>query len=373
MKNLSITPPPTTHKQILNSPPLNLFLKTIFIITFFSISTFAQLRTEPEDPNLSLTAVGVDLFQFWFDNFNDFDPMSAVYSAWAEHFSVRADFGYVIEKYDGNSWFQIINDTIAWVPGPSNGTKYVFDGTIYFGQKCAPYGNGTFRGKGWVHAWYIDTYDESNWDTCIVNDVVAPQTPTTFSGSWTNGHPTLTISGNSEYDFHKYNIYKKVDNGNWHFNGYTTSNTYIDYSETQYTPGNKTKRYVYYKAKAVDYTENESDETSALKFVCNSQMSKNNAKQNQNNNLITKFNLSQNYPNPFNPTTKINFSIGKNSFVELSVYNILGKKIKTLLKGYKNPGHYSVVFDASNLAAGIYIYKLTTNYFNSIKKMILVK
>ncbi|MDR3627153.1 MAG: T9SS type A sorting domain-containing protein [Ignavibacteriaceae bacterium] len=88
---------------------------------------------------------------------------------------------------------------------------------------------------------------------------------------------------------------------------------------------------------------------------------------------MTKYALGQNYPNPFNPTTEINYQIPKDGYVTLKVYDILGNEVKTLVYDFKGAGNYSEKFDATNLAIGIYFYKLNTNNYSSIKKMILAK
>ena len=88
---------------------------------------------------------------------------------------------------------------------------------------------------------------------------------------------------------------------------------------------------------------------------------------------IYKFDLSQNYPNPFNPVTTINFSIPQRSNVILSVYNVIGIEIATLIKEEKEEGIYTVPFNASGLASGIYLYKLQAGSFVETKKMILMK
>ena len=84
------------------------------------------------------------------------------------------------------------------------------------------------------------------------------------------------------------------------------------------------------------------------------------------------FALLQNYPNPFNPSTKISYSIPKSCFVTLTVYDILGKKIQTLVSEFQNANIYSVNFDASKLSSGIYFYKLQAgDGFVETKKMTL--
>jgi hypothetical protein len=85
------------------------------------------------------------------------------------------------------------------------------------------------------------------------------------------------------------------------------------------------------------------------------------------------YELSQNYPNPFNPNTVISYSIPLPSNVKLIVYNTLGQTINTLESGYKQPGNYSINFNASDLPSGIYFYKLEAGSFSQIKKMILLK
>ena len=85
------------------------------------------------------------------------------------------------------------------------------------------------------------------------------------------------------------------------------------------------------------------------------------------------YSLSQNFPNPFNPTTSITYSIPENSNVKLDIYNILGKKILTLVDKYQSIGKYTVEFDAAELTSGIYLYKIKTQNFESAKKMIFLK
>ncbi len=86
------------------------------------------------------------------------------------------------------------------------------------------------------------------------------------------------------------------------------------------------------------------------------------------------YSLSQNYPNPFNPTTKINFTLAESGQVDLDVYNILGEKVITLVNQEMTAGSHEINFNASNLASGIYIYRLNIrNKFIDTKKMILMK
>ncbi len=88
---------------------------------------------------------------------------------------------------------------------------------------------------------------------------------------------------------------------------------------------------------------------------------------------VKDFALSQNYPNPFNPSTKINFSVPSANYVDLRVYDILGREVKVLASKFVNAGEYEVEFDAKDLASGMYYYRLQSGENVAVKKMTLVK
>ncbi|MFH0734997.1 MAG: T9SS type A sorting domain-containing protein [bacterium] len=90
-------------------------------------------------------------------------------------------------------------------------------------------------------------------------------------------------------------------------------------------------------------------------------------------NAPNTFALYQNYPNPFNPTTTIKFNLANSGFVKVAVYNVLGQEIKNLISGNYDSGLHNIVFDASGLKSGIYIYKIEGSNFSESKKMILLK
>ncbi len=92
-------------------------------------------------------------------------------------------------------------------------------------------------------------------------------------------------------------------------------------------------------------------------------------------NLPNEYSLSQNYPNPFNPVTKINYSIPTTDFVQLKIYDLMGREITTLVNEYQKPGEYSITFDADrfSLPSGMYFYRLTGNNFTRSMKMIYLK
>ena len=91
-------------------------------------------------------------------------------------------------------------------------------------------------------------------------------------------------------------------------------------------------------------------------------------------NIPTEYEIYQNYPNPFNPVTLIKYQIPvNNNFVEIKIYNILGKEVKTLVNEVQNSGIHEVEFNASNLSSGVYFYTLKAGSYSATKKMIFMK
>ena len=89
--------------------------------------------------------------------------------------------------------------------------------------------------------------------------------------------------------------------------------------------------------------------------------------------------MHQNYPNPFNPSTQISFDVPNGTeLVRLNIYNILGKKVNTLLNNIVNPGHHTLEWNAKDnegnpVASGIYFYELSSSTFTARKKMLLIR
>ncbi len=89
--------------------------------------------------------------------------------------------------------------------------------------------------------------------------------------------------------------------------------------------------------------------------------------------MPVKFSLSQNYPNPFNPTTTIEYSLGRESFVRLKIYDVLGREITTLVQERMAAGKHTVQFDAKDMNSGIYFYKIMAGDFIQSNKMMVIK
>jgi spore coat protein CotH len=88
---------------------------------------------------------------------------------------------------------------------------------------------------------------------------------------------------------------------------------------------------------------------------------------------IKGFNLSQNYPNPFNPITNIRFTVAKYQFVTLRVYDILAREVATLVNEMKQPGEYTVHWNAKRMPSGVYFYRLNASNYNGTKKLLLLR
>jgi hypothetical protein len=94
---------------------------------------------------------------------------------------------------------------------------------------------------------------------------------------------------------------------------------------------------------------------------------------NNDNTIPLSFKLYQNYPNPFNNQTRIEYDVPKSGFYKIAVHDLLGREVQVLQNSYLKGGNYSVLFNAENLASGIYIYKISSDKFNDMKRMVYVK
>ncbi|MBK8981370.1 MAG: T9SS type A sorting domain-containing protein [Ignavibacteria bacterium] len=90
-------------------------------------------------------------------------------------------------------------------------------------------------------------------------------------------------------------------------------------------------------------------------------------------NIPAEFDLKQNYPNPFNPSTTIRYSIANSELVNMSVYDISGREVLNLVNEFKNAGSYSVKFNGTNFASGVYFYRIEAGKFVQTKRMLLIK
>ncbi len=181
-----------------------------------------------------------------------------------------------------------------------------------------------------------------------------------------NGHPKLVWGPYPNIAVESYKLYRDIGSG---FSVLQTlsSNTYIytDNSVELSDPGMT----IYYKVKPVAASQ------MLLPFSNTVDVTVTPFKVNFEHNQLNSFQykLEQNYPNPFNPSTIISYSIEKDEFVTLKIFDILGREVGTLVNEFKKAGNHSVEFNAQNLQSGIYLYTLTAGKFKASRKLILIK
>jgi len=192
----------------------------------------------------------------------------------------------------------------------------------------------------------------TNWSDII------PVELTSFTASVNSNNVFLNWRTATETNNKGFEVQRKTLNSDWtnisFINGQGTTTRSHQYS---YTDRNLEAGNYFYRLKQIDF--NGSFEYSNIVTA----------------NVFTadKFELAQNYPNPFNPSTKIEYSIPSDGNVILSVYNVLGQKVSSLINGFIKAGTYTINFNASNLNSGLYFYKLESGNFTSVKKMMLLK
>jgi photosystem II stability/assembly factor-like uncharacterized protein len=180
---------------------------------------------------------------------------------------------------------------------------------------------------------------------------------------WTDGDPYILSFANF-----RGTIYKTTNGGlNWGYQLPDTNIRIFRYYHTQFTDPNTGWAYGKLSNGGV-HTTTGGDSVTWYTWV---------GMNNNSEQLPEGFKLYQNYPNPFNPETTIKFKISEYSPVKLFVYDITGRVVKVLLSEYKQPGEYSIKFNAEDLPSGIYFYRLqielNNNKYIQTKKAILIK
>jgi hypothetical protein len=195
-------------------------------------------------------------------------------------------------------------------------------------------------------------------------DNIAPSVPTGFMIAM--GDNGLNLSWNSvpDEDFQYYVIDKSADSlfMTDQYGSFSTIDTF--FNDVSYEYGT-----VYYRVSAIDYAGNRgdySDTVSTSILALDSDV------------IPQVFALHQNYPNPFNPITTLRYDLPENSYVNVTIYDMLGREIRTLIKTTQDAGFKSVRWDATNnqgkpVSAGVYLYQIQAGEFVQTRKMVLLK
>jgi hypothetical protein len=244
----------------------------------------------------------------------------------------------------------------TWSPVLNNINSAEEEWTIVqFAQRSARYVRVTFNGNNQNN--FANLWEGEFWGP----DGAFPVELTSFTAILSNNNVTLDWTTATETNNFGFDVERKISNSpsdEWikigFVNGAGNSNSVKTYSyvDKSINSGN-----FIYRLKQLD-TDG--------KFTYSQEVEIQNDKPGT-------FELSQNYPNPFNPTTVIKFSLPKDVQVKLSVFNILGELVETLVNENLKAGFYEVNFNGNGLASGHYIYRLESENFVEIKKMILIK
>ena len=256
--------------------------------------------------------------------------------------------------------------TVTWAQGSEND---LFSVSVINGT-----GTGSFElTNAYAVPWYFeiggaDSTDPTPYYLQSVGNVSLPIQLSSFVATLvTKGQAALHWTTLSEINNYGFEVQKATDkNGTFASiegsfiagNGTTTAKHDYSYTDIGYASGNV------YRLKQIDLsaTVHYTDVVDPLAVTGVAA-----------NPLPTEYSLSQNYPNPFNPSTTIQFALPKDSHVLLEVYNVIGQKVMTLLNEVRPAGYHQVRLDGTNLASGVYLYRLATANKTFMKKFILMK
>jgi hypothetical protein len=188
---------------------------------------------------------------------------------------------------------------------------------------------------------------------------VVPVELSAFSANVNNGNVVLNWTTESELNNQGFEIERRTTESQFVAIGHVQGNgTTTERKQYSFTDASVEAGQYFYRLKQVDFngTYEYSNEVFAEIIA-----------------PPAEFVLDQNYPNPFNPTTSIYFSLAEPTFVKLAVYNLLGEVVQVLKNENLNAGSYNVTFDAASLPSGMYLYKIETAQFTSVRKMMLMK
>ncbi len=282
-------------------------------------------------------------------------------------------FVYVLAKsirkgYIDSSYWEVVKKGYAGILDEFISTNG--DSTINLNQTCLTAGLGFGRDgtyNYYVNETSIDNNDGKATGPFILASLEVEQAglvvpPLNFSAKLSNQNKVVLTWKDRSFNANSFIIERKKE-GEDNFTQLTELSKGIEsFTDSTLTESSK----YYYRAKAVSDTSSSDYSKSDSVTVSTTSV-----EENEGRNL--EYRLFQNYPNPFNPTTTIQFDIPASGYYSLKVYNSLGQEVTSLADGNKSTGKYSVNFDASNLASGIYIYRLSGNNVNLTKKMLLMK
>lgn len=194
-----------------------------------------------------------------------------------------------------------------------------------------------------------------------------------YGNEITNNLWGITLVGRGRAMLGSTNPADKCPGRNKIYNNVNTNITYNLYNNAPYPVNAVNNDWGVYDTTAIEATIVHKKDIDSLGKVTYSPFLKPVSIASQKNNVIKHYSLEQNYPNPFNPTTNIRFSLPTTGYVEVKVFNVLGKEVETLAKGNYTEGTHNLKFNAANYSSGIYFYSIKSNNFSQTRKMLLLK
>jgi hypothetical protein len=171
--------------------------------------------------------------------------------------------------------------------------------------------------------------------------------------------------GMNEPDLDTYKVYRKFEEGQWQYVGSTTDTRYADTSVSYSVICGDSRITNYYVEAVDDASQSAYSDTIDIWCVGSGKLSA--------GILAELIDLQNNYPNPFNARTTIEYNVPYEMEITLEIYDILGRKVETLIDEYQSPGSYAVTWHASNIASGMYFYRLQAGNHTATRRMSIIK
>ena len=293
-------------------------------------------------------------------------PASPLFSDYfqALYFSDEGSDGVItgVDIMDGVT-FDISNDPYpddVTLSGPNSVGTFLAPGDSTFAALRAS--DGSYRAGLILWDPSSGSFDTNVVVTKRLVDFVAygiiPVELTSFAANVNGNSVSLIWSTATETNNSGFEVQRKSANSGWTNIGFVSGfGTTTEAKSYSFTDENLSVGSYSYRLKQIDY-----DGTYEIYAGINVDV-----------NAPVTFSLEQNYPNPFNPSTSIKYSVAQDGFVNVSVFNLIGEKVATLVNGNVKAGSYDVNFNASSLSSGVYFYSIEAGDFKSVRKMMLMK
>lgn len=191
-----------------------------------------------------------------------------------------------------------------------------------------------------------------------INLIIVPVELTSFNAAYSDGRVNLTWITATELNNYGFEVERRDDYSSYQTIGFVDGNgTSTNRVTYNFVDDNLTSNRYYYRLKQIDFDGSSEYSNEVLVDISS----------------LSDFQLYQNYPNPFNPSTKIKYSIPQNSFVKITLHDILGSEIKTLVSEAVQPGMYEITVDGSDLSSGMYFVRLSSENVQKTLKISLIK